>query len=174
MRWVSKFYYHDGEGLGRTNFHLMCYRSLTLLGANLQLIAFNESQGCVVLTQSSLWNAHDFASTDFLRIRLSGYWFASLICHTRYADVARRSIETCSRWITGKVESRDWVEAIKDGRAVKTIEFMFREAAQGKLNLDDGATDHMYLCIKRCFNYDAWRIWNLKRLKGTKGGSVEM
>jgi plasmid replication initiation protein len=70
-----------------------------------------------------------------LRIELADLIRQLDLPYTRYADVARRVIKPAVEELQAKSSLEIEWRPIKDGRAVKTIEFRFKEAAQRKLPL---------------------------------------
>lgn len=76
-----------------------------------------------------------FESTGMLRIELADFIRELDLPYTRYADVARRVIQPAVDELRAKSDLEIEWRAIKQGRAVKSMEFRFREAAQRKLQL---------------------------------------
>lgn len=144
MRWVSKVQYHDGEGWAELTFSLDVLPLLTLLRAKFTTYSLQRVAGLRSTYSIRIFEMlAQFASTGLLRIELADMIRQLDLPYTRYADVARRVIKPAVDELQAKSSLEIEWRAIKDGRAVKTIEFRFREAAQGKLNLDGDSIDHM-------------------------------
>ena len=76
-----------------------------------------------------------FSSTGLLRIDLADFIRELDLPYERYADVARRVIQPAVEELRAKSNLDIEWNPIKQGRAVKTIEFRFKEAAQQQLPL---------------------------------------
>lgn len=137
MRWVSKVQYHDGEGWAELTFSLDVLPLLTLLRAKFTTYSLQRVAGLRSTYSIRIFEMlAQFSSTGLLRIELSDLIRQLDLPYTRYADVARRVIKPAVEELQAKSNLEIEWRALKEGRAVKTIEFKFREAAQGKLNLD--------------------------------------
>ncbi|MFZ4539087.1 replication initiation protein [Propionivibrio sp.] len=139
MRWVSKVQYHDGEGWAELSFSLDVLPLLTLLRAKFTSYSLQRVAGLRSTYSIRIFEMlAQFASTGLLRIELADLIRQLDLPYTRYADVARRVIKPAVEELQAKSNLEIEWSALKSGRAVKTIEFRFREAAQGKLDLSGG------------------------------------
>lgn len=136
MRWVSKVQYHDGEGWAELTFSMDVLPLLTLLRAKFTSYSLQRVAGLRSTYSIRIFEMlAQFAGTGLLRIELEDLIRQLDLPYTRYADVARRVIKPAVEELQAKSNMEIEWRAIKSGRAVKTIEFRFREAAQGKLPL---------------------------------------
>lgn len=135
-RWVDKVVYHDGEGWAELRFSMDILPLLTLLRSKfttytLQRVAGLRSNYAIRLFEMLA----QFSSTGLLRIELADFIRELDLPYDRYADVARRVIQPAVQELRAKSNlDIEWTP-LKQGRAVKTIEFRFKEAAQKQLPL---------------------------------------
>ena len=137
MRWVSKVVYHDGEGWAELVFSQDVLPLLTLLRA--QFTSYKLKQVASLRSTYSIRIFEmlaQFSNTGVLWITLDDMIRQLDLPYSRYADIARRVIKPAVDELTAKSNIEITWKPHKEGRAVKTIEFRFQEAAQQKLNID--------------------------------------
>lgn len=138
MRWVSKVQYHDGEGWAELTFSLDVLPLLTLLRDKFTTYRLQRVAGLRSTYSIRIFEMlAQFSNTGLLRIELVDLIRQLDLPYVRYADIARRVIKPAVEELQIKSNLEIEWRALKDGRAVKTIEFRFKEAAQGRLDLAD-------------------------------------
>ncbi|BAN36833.1 plasmid replication protein (plasmid) [Sulfuricella denitrificans skB26] len=136
MRWVSKVQYHDGEGWAELTFSMDVLPLLTLLREKFTTYSLQRVAGLRSTYSIRIFEMlAQFSSTGLLRIDLADLIRQLDLPYVRYADVARRVIKPAVEELQVKSNLEIEWRSIKEGRAVKSIEFRFREAIQGKLDL---------------------------------------
>lgn len=136
QRWVSRATYHDGEGWAELTFAEDIVPYLTLLrekftSYRLRRVANLRSVYSIRIFEMLA----QFATTGILRISVEDLTKELDLPYVRYVDVVRRVIEPAVVELRAKSNMDIEWRPIKDGRSVKTIEFLFREAVQKKLDL---------------------------------------
>jgi plasmid replication initiation protein len=138
LRWVSRATYHDGEGWAELSLSPDILPMLTLLREKfttykLQKVANLRSTYSIRIFELCA----QFSSTGLLRIDLDELIRLLDLPYTRYTDIVRRVISPAVEELRAKSNLDIEWRPIKNGRAVKTIEFTFQESAQGKLPLEE-------------------------------------
>jgi plasmid replication initiation protein len=138
-RWVSKVQYHDGEGWAEFTFAEDVMPYITLLrekftSYKLRQVASLRSVYSVRIFELLV----QFTHTGILRIGIDDLIRQLYLPYTRYVDIVRRVIQPAVDELRVKSNLDIEWQPIKDGRAVKTIEFRFRESAQKALDLEGG------------------------------------
>lgn len=137
LRWVQKATYHDGEGWTELQFAQDVLPLVTMLRANFTTYKLERVAGLRSTYSIRIFELlAQWASTGMLRIEVEDLIKQLHLPYERYVDVVRRVIEPAVAELTEKSNLEIEWRPIKEGRKVKTIEFRFREAAQGKLPLD--------------------------------------
>ncbi|WP_165923009.1 replication initiation protein [Sulfurirhabdus autotrophica] len=136
MRWVSKSEYHDGEGWVSLTFSLDVLPFITLLRDKFTSYKLSMVSGLRSVYSIRLFELFaQFQDTGILRIHLEDLTNMLEAPYTRYTDMARRVIRPAVEELRLKSNLEIEWRAITEGRSVKTLEFKFKEAAQGKLDL---------------------------------------
>lgn len=135
-RWVSRVAYHDGEGWAELSFSPHITPHLTSLGKNfteyrLGQVANLRSTYAVRLFEWCI----QFVDNGWLVISLDDLTQRLGVAYTRYVDVRRKVIEPAVKELQAKSNLDITWEPVKEGRAVKSIRFTFKEQNQGKLDL---------------------------------------
>lgn len=137
LRWVSKITYHDGEGWADLKFSDDILPLLTLLREKFTSYTLNQVAGLRSQYSIRLFEmVAQFQNTGLLRIELQDFISRLGLPYTRYNDIVRRVIQPAVEELRVKSNLDITWRAIKAGRAVKTIEFTFSEAAQAQLPLE--------------------------------------
>jgi len=137
LRWVSKVRYHDGEGWADLTFAQDILPYLTLLRKQFTSYKLKQVAGLRSVYSIRIFElCAQFAETGLLRISLADLITSLDLPYTRYIDIVRRVIQPAVDELRVKSNLEIIWRPIKDGRAVKTIEFQFHEAAQQKLELE--------------------------------------
>lgn len=135
-RWVSAVAYHDGEGWAELSFSPYVTPHLTSLSGK-----FTEYRLGQVANLRSTYAVRifewciQFADTGWMVVPLDELTNRLGVAYTRYVDVRRYVIEPAIKELKAKSNLEiDW-EPIKEGKAVKSIRFTFKEQEQGLLAL---------------------------------------
>jgi hypothetical protein len=137
LRWVSKVRYHDGEGWADLTFAQDILPYLTLLRKQFTSYKLKQVAGLRSVYSIRIFElCAQFAETGLLRISLADLITSLDLPYTRYIDIVRRVIQPAVDELRVKSNLEIIWRPIKEGRAVKTIEFQFHEAAQQKLELE--------------------------------------
>ena len=135
-RWVCRVAYHDGEGWAELSFSPHITPHLTSLGKNfteyrLGQVANLRSTYAVRLFEWCI----QFVDNGWLVISLDDLVQRLGVAYTRYVDIRRYVIEPAVKELQAKSNlDIQWVP-VKDGRAVKSIRFTFKEQEQRKLDI---------------------------------------
>lgn len=135
-RWVSRVAYHDGEGWAELSFSPHITPHLTSLGQNfteyrLGQVANLRSTYAVRLFEWCI----QFVDTGWLVISLDDLVQRLGVAYSRYVDIRRYVIEPAVKELQAKSNlDIEWVP-VKEGKAVKSIRFTFKEQDQKKLDL---------------------------------------
>lgn len=135
-RWVSKVQYHDGEGWAELTFAEDIMPMLTLLREKFTTYRLQQVAGLRSVYSIRVFELlAQFMNTGLLRISIADLVSQLDLPYTRYVDIVRRVIQPAVDELQAKSSLEIEWRPIKEGRAVKTIEFVFREAAQKSLDL---------------------------------------
>lgn len=135
-RWVSAVAYHDGEGWAELSFSPYVTPHLTSLAGDftkyrLGQVANLRSTYAVRLFEWCI----QFVDTGWLVISLDDLTKRLGVAYTRYVDVRRKVIEPAIKELRDKSNLDIKWEPVKEGKAVKSIRFTFKEQDQKKLDL---------------------------------------
>ncbi len=136
LRWVQRVTYHDGEGWAEVQLSQDVLPMLTLLREKFTSYRVKRVAGLRSAYSYRLFELlSQFSATGLLRIDLAELITVMQLPYDRYIDIARRVIEPSVKELRAKSNLEIEWRPIKEGRAVKSLEFKFNEAAQGKLDL---------------------------------------
>lgn len=136
MRWVSAVEYHDREGWASLSFTPHVTPHLTSLGKN-----FTEYRLGQVANLRSTYSVRlfewciQFVDNGWLTITLDDLVQRLGVAYTRYVDIRRYVIEPAVKELQAKSNLDIQWAPVKEGRAVKSIRFTFKEQDQRKLDL---------------------------------------
>lgn len=138
LHWCSEATYHDGEGWVELAFTPQIAPYLTVLGPKftkyeIAQIAHLRSAYSLRLFEMLM----QFKSTGLLIVELEKFVSWLQLPYERYADIKRRVIDVAVHEINVKSNMHIEWKAIKHGRSVVKLEFMFKEAPQGNLLLEN-------------------------------------
>lgn len=138
LRWVSRATYHSGEGWADISLSPDILPMLTLLRQKFTTYKLQKVAGLRSTYSIRIFElCAQFTSTGLLRIDLDELIRLLDLPYRRYSDIVRRVITPAIDELRAKSNLDIEWRAIKQGRAVKTIEFTFEESVQGKLPLDE-------------------------------------
>lgn len=137
LRWVSKVKYHDGEGWADLTFAQDILPYLTLLRKQFTSYKLKQVAGLRSVYSIRIFEmCAQFSDFGLLRISLADLITSLDLPYSRYIDVVRRVIQPACDELRAKSNLEISWRPIKEGRAVKTIEFVFSEAPQKKLEFE--------------------------------------
>jgi|GEM_PF-529781 len=138
MRWVSKVTYHDGLGWAEITFSNDIIPHLTFLREKFTSYKLNR-----ITSLKSGYSVRVFElcvqyqATGMLRITLEDFINDLNLPYQRFSDIKRRVIEPAIEELKVKSNMDITWRAISQKRKVYSLEFVFTEAAQSKLDLND-------------------------------------
>ncbi len=137
MRWVSRATYHSGEGWAEVTLAPEVMPMLTLLREKFTSYRLKRVAGLRSIYSIRLFElCAQFSKTGLLRIDLDEFIRILELPYERYTDIVRRVIQPAVDELQAKSNLDIEWRPIKQGRAVKSLEFKFRESLQGKLDLE--------------------------------------
>lgn len=135
-RWVSRVKYHDGEGWAELTFAEDIMPLLTLIREKFTSYRLKQVAGLRSVYSIRIFELlAQFMNTGVLRIGLDQLIKQLDLPYTRYVDIVRRVIQPAVDELRVKSNLEIEWKPLKEGRAVKTIEFTFRESPQQALDL---------------------------------------
>lgn len=136
IRWVQSVTYHDGDGFVELHFSDKIAPYLTLIGKRFtsyqlkQVSALRSTYAIRLFEMLMQWK-----DTGLLIIELAKFIEQLELPYERFVDVRRRVIEPAITELLSKSNLEIEWKPIKEGKAVKRLEFKFREAKQAKLDI---------------------------------------
>lgn len=139
MRWVATYVdYHAGEGWAELTFNPDIVPFLTLLKEKFTSYQLGRAACLRRPTTIRLFQLlMQFERTGFFTIELDRFIKIFELSYDRFADVRRWVIEPAVAELKQKSNLEIIWKPIKEGRAVKHIEFHFRESPQRELELEN-------------------------------------
>lgn len=139
MRWVSTYVdYHVGEGWAELTFNSDIVPFLTLIKEKFTSYQLGRAASLRRPTTIRLFQLlMQFERTGFFTIELERFIKILELPYERFADVRRWIIEPAIAELKLKSNLDIIWKPVKEGRAVKHIEFYFRESPQRELELDN-------------------------------------
>jgi len=135
-RWVLRVEYHDGEGWAELSFSPFVVPHLTSIGKEFTEYRLGQISGIRSTYAIRIFEwCVQFSSTGVLVVSLDELIKRLELKYKLYNDVRRFVLEPAITELQTKSNLKISWEPIKEGRAVKSIRFTFKEDEQGRLEL---------------------------------------
>lgn len=135
-RWVLRVEYHDGEGWAELSFSPFVVPHLTSIGKEFTEYRLGQISGIRSTYAIRIFEwCVQFSSTGILVVSLDELIKRLELKYKLYNDVRRFVLEPAITELQTKSNLKISWEPIKEGRAVKSVRFTFKEDEQGRLEI---------------------------------------